>query len=256
MKISILFIAVILSTSCLCYAQKAADYKFKNVVVIDDRNVVAGYDYLFDVAISDTVKEPVIFIRAEIPSALLFTMYPQFKKITVITPNWEYYRGLTKKLPPGVVCAEPRASSIIYHIDRKNGVLKKDSIVLMGGYPQMDYAKEYQPKSSEIKAYYTGSYDSTRRTIDSNIPTSANFIAGFEKENGVKISDTYEESTEKEGEITYYYTLNGLSNKLKLQFIEERRYSLIVNRATKYVVFAPKIFTPFIVTLNERMKKL
>jgi len=238
------------------------DSTFKNVIQISDNTVSTnGKDYLFDIAISDTVKTPVIFVQAEIPLNLLNGIYPTFSKIIVIVPNWTYYKGVSsQKLPKGIKCAEPMASSIIYEFKRENGKFLKDSLIIMGGkgFPEMEFNNNLI-ENSDKKVYYSERYGSDCCPRDQqldNKPTREEFIIFFEKENSVKIIDTYQEMRGKEGEIVYYYSLKGLSNKLKLKFILERSFYRIINRKTKDIEKIPRIYTPTtIISLNNRMEK-
>jgi hypothetical protein len=235
------------------------DTVFKNVIGITDSNVATnGKDYLFDISISKTIKVPVIYVEAEVPLNLLPHIYPEFSRIIVISPNWKYYQELsTQKLPKGM-CAEPMTSSIIYEFRRENNIVKKDSLVLMGDFPKMEFENKSQPETNKIEVYFSESYDSACCPRDQqwdNKPSRNEFIAHFEKINKIKITDTYREPHGKEGEAFYYYSLKGLSNKLKLNFILERTFSRIINRHLKDLMIKPKIYTPTILEVNNRMKR-
>jgi hypothetical protein len=231
------------------------DTVFKNVIGITDSNVATnGKDYLFDISISKTIKVPVIYVEAEVPLNLLPHIYPKFSRIIVISPNWKYHQELsTQKLPKGM-CAEPMTSSIIYEFRRENNIVKKDSLVLMGDFPKMEFANKSKPETYKMEVYFSESYGSACCPRD-NRPSRDEFIAHFEKINKIKITDTYREPHGKEGEAFYYYSLKGLSNKLKLNFILERTFSRIINRHLKDLMIKPKIYTPTILQVNNRMKR-
>ncbi|WP_196885139.1 hypothetical protein [Aureivirga sp. CE67] len=54
------------------------------------------------------------------------------------------------------------------------------------------------------------------------------FIEDFENKNSVDINEVYRVILGKEGEATYYLTLNGLNSDLQKQFVKERIASLKV----------------------------
>jgi len=260
MKNSISFMFLLFFANNFCYPQKISDKYFENVVEITDKNVVTnGSDFLFDVAIPEDSKTQVLFVSAKVQQKLLSGIYPEFQRIIVISPNWNYYDKLSKeKLPEGVICAEPMASSVIYEFKRDNGKTSIDSLVLMGSFPEMKIVPPPKIKANEIVVYYTESFGSSCCPKDlqlENAPTRQEFIANFEKENKISVVDTYVQITGKEGEANYYYTLNKLSNELKLRFILERNYYRIINRHLKDIIKYPRIFTPSIMDVNSRMKK-
>ncbi|MDR6969614.1 hypothetical protein J2X31_003647 [Flavobacterium arsenatis] len=244
------------------HSEMIRDSIFENVIQIIDNNVATnGIDYIFDVSISKNTQVPVLFIQTKVPLNLLPTIYPEFSKIIVITPNWTYYAEVSGNQPKGVDCAEPMASSIVYEFNRENGKLQKDSLVIKGGngFPEMKFSEYNQLKNNEIKIYYTESYGSDCCPRDQqldNKPTREEFISFFEKENKVKITDTYAEMRGKEGEVNFYYTLNQLSNHLKLKFILERDFYRIINRHTKDIIKTPQIYTPKTITLHNKIEKL
>ncbi|WP_196890500.1 hypothetical protein [Aureivirga marina] len=63
------------------------------------------------------------------------------------------------------------------------------------------------------------------------------FVEDFEKNNDVNIKEVYKVITGKEGEATYYFTLNELSPVLQKKFVTERIASLKVkeNRYKDYL---------------------
>lgn len=244
-----------------CYSQKISDKYFENVIEITDKNVVTnGSDFLFDVAISEESKTPVLFVSAKVQQKLLSEIYPEFSRIIVVSPNWNYYDEISKqKLPEDVSCAEPMASSVIYEFQRINGKILKDSLVLMGSFPEMKIVSPQKIKPNQTLVYFTERFGSRCCPKDlqwENSPKREEFIANFESENNTKIGNTYFRYTGKEGESDYYYTLNKLSNELKLRFILERNFYRIVNRHLKDIIKYPRIFTPTILDVSSDLKKI
>lgn len=234
------------------------DSVFTNVYQISSSNVIqSGVDYLIDVAIPNSEKVPVIFIDQKIATSLLPQLYPKFSKIIVITPNWKYYDDVAKAHDPEIACAEPMASSVIYEFNRENGRLQKDSLELMGKFPEMKNAVPKALTANDKKIFYSESYASACCPKDpqwDNSPTREEFIANFEKNNHTKISETYREKRGKEGEAVFYYTLKNLTNALKIKFIQEREHSRLINKQNKDVRRTPMIYTPFIIGKNERIQ--
>jgi hypothetical protein len=261
MKNGISFIFMLFFANNFCYSQKISDKYFENVIEITDKNVVTnGSDFLFDVAISDDSKTPIVFVSAKVSQKLLLGIYPEFSRIIVISPNWNYYNENSKqKLPEGVICAEPIASSVIYEFKRQNGKTLKDSLVLMGDFPKMKIVSPPKIKANQTLLYFTEKFGSRCCPKDlqwENSPKREEFIVNFESENKVKIGNTYVEYTGKEGESNYYYTLNRLSNESKLRFILERNFYRIVNRNLKDIIKYPRIFTPTILEVTTKLKKI
>lgn len=254
-------IIILILTASFCYSQKISDKSFENVIEITDKNVVSnGSDFLFDVAIPKDLKTPVLFVSAKVRQKLLSGIYPEFSKIIVISPNWNYYDEISKeKLPEGVACAEPMASSVIYEFKRENGKVSKDSVVLMGNFPEMKIVSHPKIKTNQVLIYYTESFGSRCCPKDlqwENSPKREEFIANFESENKAKIGNTFVDYRGKEGESKYYYTLNNFSNELKLHFILERNFYRILNRHLKDIIKYPRIFTPTILDVNNDLKKI
>ncbi|WP_313383329.1 hypothetical protein [Chishuiella sp.] len=223
------------------------EVKFENVIEITDKNIITTKGaFLFDVSIPKTIDLPIIFVQNEVPLKLLSTIYPDFSRLIIITPNWTYYNEMSNMvLPDGIICAEPIASSVIYEFNQENGKLLKDSLVIMGGFPEMKFInnKNYL-KNNQKKVYYTENYDSIDYKKD-NKSTPEEFITLFERENNINIIDTYKENKRKDKKSNYFYTLEGLSDEMKLKFILERDFQK-----------APKIYTPSILEINDRMIKL
>lgn len=236
------------------------DSVFTDVIEITDRNIETnGTDYLFTIPISKKIEKPVVFISDKVPVHLLPSIYPEFKKLTVIVPNWVFYDQASDNSAEGGYCAEPIASSIIYEFDRTSGKLQKDSLVMMGGFPEMEFGKPYQLKNKELAIYYQeyfGSVCCPRDPQMDNTPTREAFISMFEKQHHTKITNTYSQLRGREGEVSFYYTLEGLSNQLKLRFIVDRNFYRIVNRHSKEISKQPTIYTPTVLEVNERIKKV
>lgn len=137
-----------LLTTIFCYSQDIRDELFKNVIRISDNDFkINGQDFSIDFSIPDTIKSPVIFIQSRVPLNLLPKIYPEFSRIIIITPNWTYYDEISnQQLSEDIDCIEPMVSSIIYEIKRKNNKTEKDSIVLMGTFPQMEFVDKSQLK--------------------------------------------------------------------------------------------------------------
>jgi len=230
------------------------DSVFTDVIEITDRDLVTnGRDYLFTKSIPKETKIPVVFISAAVPINLLSTIYPEFKSIIVITPNWTYYNEALQSQPGGV-CAEPSASSVIYEFKRENGKVMKDSIVNLSGFPEMKYGKNHQLKTKERLIYFSEIYGSVCCPKDpqwDNSQTREEFVKRFESDNQIKIGGTYINPQGDEGEAEFYYSLVQLSNNLRLKFIKERTYSRILNKETKKIKNLPGIYTPFILHIDN-----
>ncbi len=261
MKNKIILLFIFILTSSICYSQKISDKYFENVIEITDKNVVTNRsDFLFDVAIPVDSKTPIVFVSAKVSQKLLSGIYPELTRIIVISPNWNYYDENSKqKLPEGVICAEPMASSVIYEFKRQNGKVLKDSLVLMGSFPEMKIVSPPKIKANQTLIYFTEGFGSRCCPKDlqwENSPKREEFVANFERENKTKIGNTYVEYRGKEGESNYYYTLNNLSNELKLRFILERNFYRIINRHLKDIIKYPRIFTPIVLEVNSNIKKI
>lgn len=122
------------------HSEKIRDSIFENVIEITDNDIITkGTDYIFNVSIPKSEKVPILFVSARVPLEILSDIYPKFQKLIVIAPNWTYYDEVAKQITSDVGCAEPMASSIIYEFNRENGKLQKDSLIIMGGFPEMKF---------------------------------------------------------------------------------------------------------------------
>lgn len=249
----------LMTTFCL---EKIRDSIFENVIKITDNDVVSdGINYLFTTPIPKSIELPIIFVQTEVPVGLLSSIYPEFQKLTVITPNWNYYKKISNgKLPNGIICAEPMASSVIYEFNREKDKFSKDSLVIMGGFPDMKFEEKYKLNDHEAEIYYSEYYGSICCPTDlqySNTPTREDFIKFFERENNTEITDTYIEQIGDEGESKYHYTLNNLADFLRIKFILERGFYRTIDRENKEIITIPQIYTPFILETNKkRIRKL
>lgn len=118
------------------HSERIRDTIFENVIEIDDKNVILNKtDYHFNVSIPKSEKTPVIFVSAKVPLEVLADIYPELPNLIVIAPNWNFYEENSKHTG----CHEPIASSVIYEFNRENGKQMKDSIVIMGGFPKMNF---------------------------------------------------------------------------------------------------------------------
>ena len=148
-KVFILVFA--LMTTISCFSQDIRDELFKNVIQISDNDIkINGQDFFIDFSIPDTIKSPVIFIQTKVPLNLLPKIYPEFSRIIIITPNWTYYDEISKQqLSEDFNCMEPMASSVIYELERENDKTEKDSIIIMGKFPQMEFADKTKFKRNK-----------------------------------------------------------------------------------------------------------
>ena len=142
---------------------------FDDVIEISDKNVFTDrINYFFNISIpkSKDAKESILFIETKIPLNLLPSIYPEHSKLIVIVPNWTYYsKNLNRKLPKGILCDEPMASSIIYEFNRENGKLLKDSLIIMGGkgFPEMKFKKQINLNENEIE-FIINLYEYVKKT--------------------------------------------------------------------------------------------
>jgi len=229
------------------------DSTYKNVIEIKDKDLVTdGKSFLFDRSIPANIEAPVVFVSAKVPVNLLMHIYPENKRLTVVTPNWKFYDETSGQSNIG----EPIASSIIYQLNRENDHVIKDSLVIMGGFPKMEMIEDTPLGENTHKIYLTEHYGSICCPRDPQWdikPNIDSFISDFEKKHRVKIKDTYLEYTGKEGEKNYYFSLSGLSIELKLKFLVERT-ALLADQRLNPSGSLPLIFTAVNVLRNDRMR--
>ena len=122
------------------HSEKIRDSIFENVIEITEKDFVKnGASYTFNINIPKSAQTPVLFIPDRVPLEVLPGIYPELKSLIVITPNWTFYDETFDNLPAGVVGAEPMASSVVYEFNRENGKTRKDSIVIVSGFPKMKF---------------------------------------------------------------------------------------------------------------------
>lgn len=229
------------------------DTTYRNVLEITDNDVITdGKSFLFTRMISGKMDIPVVFVSARVPLDLLTGIYPEFRRLTVITPNWKYYDEVARESPGG----EPIASSIVYQLNRVNETVKKDSLVIMGGFPKMEFAGKSVHEKSLMKVYYREGYGSLCCPRDPKWdlkPSIKEFTKDFQAKNKIKIAGTYAELAGKEGEVNYYYGFKGVPDRLKLKFIVDRVSLLSNDTRFKKRHLMRSIYTPVEVVVNERM---
>jgi len=117
--------------------------EFDHVYLITEEDIKYNEkECQLNVHIPNTNKKPTIFVRGRVPLHLLASVYPEFSKIIVITPNWAYYDEVSiLESSEDAVGEEPIASSVVYEFDRTHKKIEKDSIVIYGGFPKMNYAE-------------------------------------------------------------------------------------------------------------------
>jgi len=258
-KLTLVSLGMLAGTSCARQVENQAvstnipDTTYKNVLEITDNDVVTdGKNFLFTRMISGKMDIPVVFVSTRVPLDLLTGIYPEFRRLTVITPNWKYYDEVSRDSPVG----EPIASSIVYQLNRENEAVIKDSLVIMGGFPKMEFAGKPVREKKLMKVYYREGYGSSCCPRDPKWdlkPGIKEFTMDFQTKNKVKITGTYSEFAGKEGEVNYYYKFKGLSDQLKLKFIVDRVSLLSNDNHLKKTDVIRSIYTPVEVLINERM---
>ncbi|MCH5597481.1 hypothetical protein [Niabella ginsengisoli] len=124
------------------HSERIRDTVFKDVIEITEKHIeINNGKYIFKAVIPKSTETPVLFVQDQVPLDVLPGMYPQFKRLIVITPNWTFYDETLSNQPKDIDCAEPIASSVVYEFNRENGTIQKDSIVIMGGFPEMKFKK-------------------------------------------------------------------------------------------------------------------
>lgn len=257
-KIALVSLSMLADISCAQKVKNQAvstdipDTTYKNVLEITDHDVVTdGKNFLFTRSISGKMDIPVVFVSARVPLDLLSGIYPEFPRLTVIAPNWDYYDSHAQDRSGG----EPIASSIIYQLNRENET--KDSLVIMGGFPKMEFTGKSVAERNTMKVYYSESYGSKCCPKDPKWglkPSLKEFVADFQTENNVKIVGSYAVFAGKEGEVNYYYQFKGVPDLLKLKFMVARVSQISNDDHLKNVKLIRGIYTPAEVLLDERMK--
>jgi len=252
------------------YAQTLNDSVFNNVIKIEETDVTkggSGGDYLVDIPFTISAAPLVLFNNvAFLPNDMFFkaqNFLPNQNEIILIAPDREYYKNVAKSAKDaGLACAKPVAALKLYSIKRisyTKAVI--DSISVFQDLPQLHFKSPDAETVKTIKVYLKDCYGSTccphdiKRDIREQISVD---IQGFIKTHAVKTNKSimYIATTGKEGEHCYYYTLMGFTNLQKLDFIYEMEYITLVNKATKDISHVSKIYSPFLIELNERVKKI
>lgn len=254
------FLILTLSFFCgifVCFAQNVSDSVFMNVIRIDNKHITKrGNKTLIDVSIPTEIKVPIIFfnvsVENEIPKDLLFTLYPQYKYIMFIVPDWNYYKNFSEDTKPTRVLTIYKLDRTIhgeniYRIDRV------DSVNTQGIVPKIQFVVDMQLRSGEIEVYHMETFWSTCCPIDlawslTFSPESKNFWKRYAN----KIGDAYRETWGDEGEHDAFYTLSGLTVREKIQFIEERKQLLAKARSKVDIASTPQIYTPFRIDVDRR----
>ena len=103
-------------------------------------------------------------------------------------------------------------------------------------------------KSDSILIYYSEQHGTgcCSTVSEPKVNSITNFIKQFEDINKVKIGKSYYITVGDEGEYIAYYTLDGLSQTQKINFIDQRVYSYdpFSNRETKSIGKISQIFVP------------
>ncbi|HFK5510985.1 TPA: hypothetical protein ACGZ9U_001903 [Elizabethkingia anophelis] len=232
---------------------------YRHVIMIEDEHMLKlGENYLIDIPV---VEKPdstyVFFVNADIPVERLkkpSNFYPSINEFILIVPDRKYYQIIAEESTKQGIQIEPLITNNYYHIIRNGGEIKTDSTHISGnGHPNISYAEPEVPKDM-LKVYYADSYGSVCCPRDPKWDRKQNdtsFIKEYERNNKVKIKDTYKQNNGKEGEHAIYYTLLGLTSLQRLGFMLEKRSEEIANKEKKDLVFAPQIFTPHLVKIEK-----
>lgn len=118
------------------------DTVFSDVIELLDRDMMRVTDSVYFIKpVAKHIKTPVFFITERIPLKNLPWIYPEFDRKIIITPNWIQYEITADQTPPGIICAEPTASSVIYEFLRVGNKMQKDSVVMPYGFPEFITSK-------------------------------------------------------------------------------------------------------------------
>lgn len=242
-------------------AQKLTDTLFNNVIPVTKKDIISNQkDILITVPVHDSVKCPILYITDPVVSPEIFaSAFPNKKEFIIMTPNFAYLSKVQNARqgedahPP-----KPQPDLIIFKFERmiygyynlNFNVASKDSIVLFGKLPVLNFAKTDTLKNNETDIYFIENYGSSccpRDYIWDNKPSMSEFIRSFENNRyaeKVSIGDIYTRYYGLEGEHTVFYTLNKLADINKLDFIKDREFFLIPNRENKDMVIPSKIYIP------------
>lgn len=122
------------------YSERIRDTAFEDVIELTDNDVVTdGANYTFKASIPRSSETPVLFVLAKVPLSILSGIYPEFPRLIVIAPNWNYYDEVSRQRRNDLARVELRTSAVVYEFNRENGTLQTDSVVVMGRFPEMKF---------------------------------------------------------------------------------------------------------------------
>ncbi len=233
-KISILII--LLSVSKV-NSQVIKDNILSNVIRIDDNNITIKennlllnipliqkqlfqkYKFVSDVILNDSRVLNTSDLINRVKKNLAYT---KDNKITVITPNWDYYDKIEQEATREGLCIEPSASDIYYEISKtENNIVTVDSIIKFENLPKINFLDYNTIENTKI-SYYNWSYGSTccpRDKRRDDIDQVNDVITAYEKKFDKKITPTCKIIRGKEGENSTYFSLKNLTQEQKLEFL-------------------------------------
>ena len=231
------------------FSQTALNTVFKDAVAIDNENVATnGFDYILNVVLEiPNQKELVIANNASmLPNKILFhsSLVNRFNSVTVISPDWVYYKAVSSI--KDVNCAEPSPSFRVYKIIKgpQNKISIDSTITYRGTFPTIEYRKSKETAQDKLLIYYTENWGSICCPKDPKWDRIKE-IEAFKKQFRNYESKTYLKNRGKEGEHEYYYTLEKLELKDRLNFIlKSRSYDEKPN--TKKL--SPELYFPYYIS--------
>ncbi|GEP51554.1 hypothetical protein FNO01nite_22260 [Flavobacterium noncentrifugens] len=236
-------------------AQTFKDSVFEKAIAIDKENTAHfGKDFLVDVVVPENiVKISFLNNNPELPNAVLCNsrdFFSHIKEFFVISRDWDYYRKISEsnnKEPERHL--RPIIRFKYFHVKRNaDNVAKIDSFAIDYKQPELKLIKPEYYYSKQIKVFHTENYGSIccpRDLLWDNNPGIAEFVVAFEKEKNANAKPYYSKGFGKEGEIAFYFPLEHLTLKQKLEFIVERLASTVINQERKdYIATDPRVFTP------------
>lgn len=221
------FILYLVIMNNFVFAQSMNDTIFKNVILIQEKDVVKNNNgYLIDVVFN--YKEmPVIFNNSKLSKHLFDNQLFKNKPYILIVPDSNYYDAFNKTIDEGENCCDMPLNINIYH-QRKynNNLLESDSLTITGNQPKLVFSKSLKDLklNDNIIFYHTESFGSVCCPKDPKIKMKeklTSYITSFEERNNVKLGDIYKKVTGKEGEHILYFTLSNLNKEQKLIFLQE-----------------------------------
>lgn len=246
-----LFILFLILANKYVNSQSINDTTLKNVVLIQNDNIVQNNDdYLIDVIMDfEKSSNPVVFNDTKLPSRFFLNKLFKSKSFILIRPDWEYYSSVSEEASRMGGCIEPATTNIYYQIPSFENKTKIDSIRKSGNNSKLVFnpIKKHLKIDGNMIFYHTEEFGSTCCLRDQKWDIKEkldDFITSFEKSNKVKIGDVYEKITGKEGEHILYFTLSNLNKEQKLDFLQEVRYWTFIDQKLKDIKFEPQIFTP------------